>query len=153
VASVLALLAGAPVAGATIPSVFITAQTSPAGGIPCIVQTGAKAGIRLCSALPRSTVKTFDGVPIDVNVLFPPAPATGPDGDYPVVAIFSGFPSGKIGLGGLRGGFSSTTRWLDRGYAVFSMTDRGFRESCGTSESRSADLIGCAAGYTRFVDT
>src|SRR5262249_46889862 len=111
------------------------------------------AGIRLCSALPRSTVRTFDGVPIDVNVMFPPEPANGPDGDYPVVAIFSGFPSGKIGLGGLRGGFSSTTRLLDHGYAVFSRTDRGFRESCGTSESRSADLIGCAAGYTRFVDT
>src|SRR5262249_51108338 len=96
--SMLVLLACSPVAGATISSVFTTAQTSPPGGIPCTVQTGANAGVRLCNASPRSTVKTFDGVPIDVNVMFAPEPANGPDGNYPVVAMFSGWPPAKFGL-------------------------------------------------------
>ena len=29
--------------------------------------------------------------------------------------------------------------WLERGYAIFSMTDRGCRESCGSQASRDAD--------------
>ena len=90
-----ALLVAAPSARATVSSVFTAGDTSPAGGIPCAVQPD---GIRLCSASPRSTVKTFDGVPIDVNVMFPPEPATGPDGNYPAVAFFQGFSVPKIGL-------------------------------------------------------
>ena len=35
-------------------------------------------------------------------------------------------------------------RFLDRGYATFSMTDRGFRESCGSAASQAADPAGCA---------
>ena len=39
----------------------------------------------------RSTVKTFDGVPIDVRVAFPPEPASGPDGPYPLIMLFHGY--------------------------------------------------------------
>ena len=44
-------------------------------------------------------------------------------------------------------------QWLDEGYAVFSMTDRGFRESCGSQASKDADPAGCADGYVRLDDT
>ena len=137
-------LVAAPSAEAAISSVFTGAQTSPAGGIPCTVQAD---GIRLCNASPRSTVKTFDGVPIDVNVMFPAEPASGPDGNYPVVGIFPSWGQPKIGLN------ANSRRWLDRGYAVFTMTDRGWFQSCGLPAARSADPTGCAAGYSRLMDT
>ena len=51
------------------------------GNITCTVQTGANAGERWCSGI----FTTFDGAPIDINVGFPPAPASGPDGNFPIV--------------------------------------------------------------------
>jgi predicted acyl esterase len=132
-------------ANATITSVF-TNTTSP---IPCVVQA---SGVRLCDqttfspAQPRSTVKTFDGIPIDVRVAFPPAPASGPDGPYPLMMGFHGYAGSKLSL-------ATMQPWLDRGYATFSMTDRGFGESCGTGSSQSADPSGCANGYVHLMDT
>lgn len=138
VAALCALFADVP-AQAAITSVFSNTPTP----VPCAVQAN---GVRLCSALPRSTVKTFDGVPVDVTVAFPPQPASGPDGPYPLVMMFHGYAGAKLGL-------SSMQTWLDRGYATFSMTTRGFGESCGTAPARSADPAGCADGYVRLMDT
>ncbi len=133
-ASALALPAAA---SAAIPSVF-------AGQVACTVQPD---GVRFCgSTEPRSTVKTFDGVPIDVNVAFPPEPASGPDGNYPLIGSYHGYGGSKTGLGGMQ-------PFLDRGYAVFSMTDRGFRESCGSQASKDADPAGCEPGFVRLDDT
>ncbi|MBN8866719.1 MAG: acetylxylan esterase [Solirubrobacterales bacterium] len=148
------LLGQGSAAQATIPDVFD-------GAVSCAVQTdpliplpsGAQstAGQRWCGTgtsnlLSRSTAKTFDGVPIDVNVAFPPAPTSGPDGPYPLVMIFHGYSQSKIN-------FTAMQRWLQRGYAVFSMTDRGFHESCGSTASRDADPTGCADGWVRLLDT
>jgi predicted acyl esterase len=135
VASALALvLPGA--ANAAIPSVFD-------GAVNCTVQGD---GDRVCgSDSPRSTVETFDGVPIDVNVAFPPEPASGPDGGFPLIMIFHGYGGSKIGFGGME-------EWLDQGYATFSMTDRGFHESCGNASSRAADPSGCENGFVRLID-
>ena len=123
-------------AEAAIPSVL-------GGDVTCEVQGD---GVRFCgSTAPRSTSKAFDGVPIDVNVAFPPAPAGGTDGNYPLVMMFHGYGGGKLGLSAMR-------HWLDQGYATFSMTDRGFRESCGSAASKAADPAGCANGYVRLID-
>ena len=103
------MLAGPAAADAEITSVFSDTATP----VDCAVQTAPNAGIRFCSESPRSTVKSFDGVPIDVNVAFPPEPETGPDGPYPTVMMFHGYGGSKIGLSGMR-------RWLDQGYATFS---------------------------------
>jgi dienelactone hydrolase len=131
-----AALAVPQAASAEITSVF-------GGDVACTVEGD---GARFCgSTSPRSTTKTFDGVPLDVNVAFPPAPASGPDGNYPLVMLFHGY-------GGSKFSFAQMQRWLDKGYATFSMTDRGFRESCGSPASRSADPAGCAAGYVRLID-
>ncbi len=126
----------APAANAAITSVF-------GGDVSCSVQTG---GVRFCgSTAPRSTSKAFDNVPIDVNVAFPPAPASGSDGNYPLVMMFHGYGGSKLDL-------NAMNRWLSRGYATFSMTDRGFNESCGNAASVAADPTNCADGYIRLMD-
>jgi hypothetical protein len=140
------MLSASP-ADAAITSVF---SNTPAP-IPCAVQG---TGVRLCDqtiagnpgGTARSTVKTFDGVPIDVRVAFPPEPPSGPDGNYPLIMLFHGYAGSKLSL-------SSMTPFLNAGYATFSMTTRGFGQSCGTSAARSADPSGCAAGYVRLMDT
>jgi predicted acyl esterase len=127
----LGLLAPAT-AQADITSVF-------GGSVPCTTQPD---GVRFCgSTTPRSTTPTFDGVPIDVNVAFP----AGSDGPFPLIMMFHGYGGSKIGL-------SSMQEWLDKGYATFSMTDRGFHESCGTAAAKAADPGGCASGWIRLMD-
>jgi dienelactone hydrolase len=147
VAAACAALAVASPADAAITSVF----TNTAAPIPCAVQG---SGVRLCDqtiagnpgGTARSTVKTFDGVPIDVRVAFPPEPPSGPDGGYPLIMLFHGYAGSKLSL-------ANMTPFLNAGYATFSMTTRGFGQSCGTSTARSADPTGCAAGYVRLMDT
>src|SRR4051794_5751690 len=130
-------------ADAEITSVFTNTGTP----VECAVQPN---GARLCSEAasgsPRSTVSTFDGVPIDVEAAFPPAPAAGTDGPYPLMMVFQPWASPKAALKRLQ-------PWLDRGYAAFSLTPRGFGESCGTAAARTADPSGCAHGYVRLLDT
>jgi predicted acyl esterase len=146
-ASACAFMVLAPAANATITSVF---SGTPAP-IPCAVQG---SGVRLCDqtiagnpgGTARSTVKTFDNVPIDVRVAFPPAPPSGPDGPYPLVMMFHGYAGSKLSL-------STMQPLLDHGYATFSMTTRGFGESCGTSASRTAAGAFCNPGYVRLLDT
>jgi hypothetical protein len=138
----LSWLALAPPAQAEITEVFAESGTP----VPCEVLSGADEGIRFCTDTPRSTVPTFDGVPIDVNVAFPPEPELGPDRNFPVVMMFHGYAGTKIGLNGMR-------RWLNQGYATFSMTTRGFGESCGSLASRTDDPAGCANGFVRLMDT
>jgi predicted acyl esterase len=138
----LALLAAVPqAANATITSVF-NGTPSP---VPCSTLAN---GVRLCDELanPRSTVSTFDGVPIDVRVAFPRAPASGPDGPYPLIMAFHRFAGAKVP-------YQHMTYWLGHGYAVFTMTERGFGESCGTQAARQADPSGCANGFVRLMDT
>lgn len=89
---------------------------------------------------------SWDGIPIDVNLALPPAPAGGgPDGPYPQIMAFHGWGGSELGLGALR-------RWTDQGYAAFSMSARGFGRSCGALDQR---LIGVCAerGWTHLMDT
>jgi dienelactone hydrolase len=132
-------------AQADITQVF-TDTSSP---VDCTVQAAPNAGVRFCTnqaGEARSTVPTFDGVPVDVNVALPPAPASGPDGPYPTVMMFHGYGGSKIGL-------ASMKRWLDQGYATFSMTTRGFNQTCGTEAARTAGGAACDDGYLRLMDT
>ena len=125
-------------ASAEITSVF-------GGDVECTTESD---GVRFCdlgSDPTRSTVPAWDGVPIDVNVAFPPEPATGPDGNYPLMMMFHGYGGDKLGLGAMQ-------HFLDRGYATFSMTDRGFHESCGSVASQVASGGACANGYIRLID-
>jgi predicted acyl esterase len=128
-----AVLALATPASAAITKVF-------GGAVPCEVR---EDGSRFCGG-PDTRVPTFDGVPIDVNVSLPPAPGKGADGPYPLVMVFHGY-------GGSELSFASTRRWTNKGYATFTMSDRGFGRSCGGKDQ--LDDPACATGHVRLMDT
>ncbi len=90
----------------------------------------------------RSTTPTFDGIPLDVNFALPDNGGSGP---YPVVGIFHGY-------GGSKSSFKSMQRWLGQGYAVYSLSQRGFGESCGSQAARDAEPTACEDGYVRLMD-
>lgn len=125
-----ALICAAP-AGAEITSVL-------GGQVDCETQGD---GTRFCGGA-NALAETFDGQLIDVNVAFPPEPASGPDGPYPLVMHFHGYGGSKLSLEQLR-------RWTDQGYAAFSMSDRGFGP-CGAKPPPARCLDG---GWVRLMDT
>jgi predicted acyl esterase len=142
-ASVCAVLAAtavgltvAPLAEANITSVYGSA-------LSCVAQP-ANGNVRLCGG----PTTTWDGVTkIDVNVILPPAPApaSGPDGPYPLIGDFHGWGGSKIGV------IPQTQGWAQNGYAVFSMSDRGWGNSCGGTDPERL-LPKCAAGYNHLMD-
>ncbi|HEY6671222.1 MAG TPA: CocE/NonD family hydrolase [Solirubrobacterales bacterium] len=130
----------APGAHAAIPSTL---------GITCTI---AADDVRECgSTAPRSTAPSWDGTPIDVNIAFPPAPGSGTDGNYPLIIVGHGYGGSKIGFGA-SGSTSGLRRFTSQGYAVFSMTDRGFHESCGSDASITAGGSACDNGYIHLMD-
>src|SRR3954447_22615550 len=119
------LVSVALAAGLLVPQSAEAAIGSVMGGaVTCAVQAN---GQRFCGT-GAATVPSFDGTPIDVSVAFPPAPASGPDGPYPVIGLYHGWGGSKIVP--TTTATSDTQRALSRGYAVFSMTDRGWGRSC-----------------------
>jgi hypothetical protein len=130
----------APAAHAAIPDAL---------GVTCNV---AGDGVRECgSTAPRSTSPSWDGTPIDVNIAFPSAPVSGTDDSYPLIMVAHGYGGSKIGFG-TSGSTSGLRRFTSQGYAVFSMTDRGFHESCGSDASITAGGSACDNGYIRLID-
>ena len=131
--AIMVCLFAAQAADAAIPNVF--------GTVTCTtVASGGQAGQRQCGA-GAATVASWDGVPIDVSVTFPPA--SGADNNYPVVGIFHGWGGTKITPTN-----AQTQRWVSQGYAVFSMTDRGWGNSCGAFVSHAG---ACSTGYIRLM--
>ncbi|HEU5106537.1 MAG TPA: CocE/NonD family hydrolase [Solirubrobacterales bacterium] len=115
------------------------------GDVTCAVQP-ANEDVRLCGG----ETTTWDGVTqIDVNVVLPPQPDSGDDGPYPLIGVFHGWGGHKIGLEDAR-----VQDWAKRGYAVFSISDRGWGESCGGQDpDRITEPLACAAGYNHLLDT
>src|ERR1700677_2662605 len=124
-------------ANAAITSVF-------SGAVTCTTQgAGASEGQRWCGNTAGTTVPTWDGTPIDVSVAFPPA--SGTDTNYPVVGVYHAWGSTKI-----LPSSATAQRWLKLGYAVFSMTDRGWGSSCG-SPSKPANTLKAAPCENGFI--
>ncbi|HVD85836.1 MAG TPA: CocE/NonD family hydrolase [Solirubrobacterales bacterium] len=113
------------------------------GDLSCSVES-ANGDVRLCAG----TTTTWDGATkIDVDVILPPEPGSGADGPYPVIGNFHGWGGEKIGLN------DQTQGWAERGYAVFSMSDRGWGQSCGSSDPEKLPVNpACAAGYNHLMD-
>jgi predicted acyl esterase len=134
IALALALLAPS-LADASIPQAL---------GVTCTVQV---SGQRFCGNAtspftPPTLAPSWDGTPIDVAIAFPPI--TGTDANYPVVGMFHGWGGSKQALSA-----SAAQRWLNQGYAVFSMTDRGFWASCGILVP--VKPASCAKGYIHLM--
>jgi predicted acyl esterase len=128
-------LAAAPVASAEIKSVFD-------GRIAC---TTVESGVRYCEGSTATRVASFDGMPIDLNVAFPPAPAKGADGNYPLLFLLHGW-------GGSKSGRATLERWANRGYAVLSNSSRGWAGSCGMNTRFEGDCLGLGH-HNRLADT
>jgi fermentation-respiration switch protein FrsA (DUF1100 family) len=124
-----ALLAAAPAANADVTEAFDGALDCTTGG----------DGKRTCAGI----VNSFDGAPIDVNLFLPEEPASGTDGDYPLIMEFHGWGGSKLG---------GHSRWTDNGYAYFSMSDRGWGMSCGGTDPNRLTPA-CAEGYIHLMDT
>ncbi len=137
-ATLLTLLALVPSAHAAFPSLY-------GGDLACAAQPG-DGNVRLCGG----ETTTWDGkTQIDVNVVLPPEPGSGDDGPYPLIGVFHGWGGSKIGLEDAR-----VRDWAERGYAVFSISDRGWGDSCGGSDpDRLLEPEACAAGYNHLLDT
>jgi predicted acyl esterase len=137
-AAVLAALVVVPAARADSSSLYD-------GDLSCSAQA-ANGNVRLCGG----ETTTWDGkTQIDVNVVLPPAPSAGADGPYPLIGVFHGWGGSKIGLEDPR-----VQDWAEAGYAVFSISDRGWGESCGALDpDRLSEPEACAAGYNHLLDT
>ena len=138
VPAMLAVLVLVPSARADFPTLY-------GGDLTCAAQSG-NGDVRLCSG----ETTTWDGkTQIDVNVVLPPTPSAGDDGPYPLIGVFHGWGGHKIGLEDAR-----VQDWAEQGYAVFSISDRGWGESCGASDpDRLLEPEACAAGYNHLLDT
>lgn len=97
-----------------------------------------------------TTVPSWDGTPIDVSVILPPKPASGPDGNFPVVGVFHGYGGSKIIGSQTPTSSDAAQRWVAQGYAVFSITDRGFWASCGALVPAPKPSA-CANGYIHLM--
>ncbi len=128
------------VATATLFALFgARAQAAPVSsvlGIPCATQP---SGVQACVGDTAHRVKSWDGVPLDVNVWLPPAAQHGP---FPLIVSHHGW-------GGSKSGDPSLAL---QGYAVLAYTARGFGDSCGSAASRAADPAGCAKGWIHLDD-
>lgn len=125
-----------------VPSARAAFPTLYGGALACAAQP-ASGNVRLC---PGETT-TWDGTTkIDVNVVLPPQPGVGDDGPYPLIGLFHGWGGSKIGLADPR-----VRQWAEAGYAVFSMSDRGWGNSCGSTDPDRL-LPACAAGYNHLMD-
>lgn len=134
--ALLICLAAASSADAAITSVF--------GSVSCTVSsTAGQVGNRICGNS-TAQVATWDGMPIDVSVAFPPA--SGSDTNWPVVGIFHGWGGSKI-----LPTSATAQRWLNQGYAVFSITDRGWGSSCGGANLGLEKTGACKKGYIRLM--
>ncbi|HNA44922.1 MAG TPA: acetylxylan esterase [Solirubrobacterales bacterium] len=118
------------------------AAAPPPLGISCTV--AGDNSLQCGSTSPRSTAETWDGTPIDVNIALPD-PAEFGTGPYPLVMMFHGYGQSKLP-------FAQMAHYTDKGYAAFTMSDRGMAESCGSVASVAADPDGCDGQYIHMLD-
>ncbi len=140
------VIAAAVAALALLPA---TARAADPFGHPCTPQNG----VRFCPTTDLAQrVPSFDGVPLDVDVTLPP---TG-DGPFPTIVMEHGYPGTKQTFQAAtpEGNGGSTYHYNDvfyaqQGYAVMTLSARGFGRSCGVPDSRTA---GCERGWTHIAD-
>ena len=118
-------------------------------------------GVRFCPTTEAGAgrtangVKTFDGVPLDVDVTLP---ATG-NGPFPTIVMIHGWGNDKTSFEAStpQGDGNETYHYnniffAQHGYAVVNYTARGWGHSCGGGPS--ADHSGpCANGFIQLDDT
>lgn len=145
--------------GAAAPPTPVTAvlarQTMSGAPVPC---TARPDGIRVCHGDVGGPggadlrLKSFDGTPLALYVTLPAAPASGPDGGYPLVVQSHGWGAAPTGPDDRQYGGPTAAEWAGAGYAVVQLAARGWGNSCGTEASRLVSPDACAKGYLRLGD-
>lgn len=132
-ASALALVLPAPAA---------LAQPAPFGHA-----CSAEDGVRFCPTTDLAgRVKSWDGVPLDVDVTLPPSG----DGPFPTILLLHGLTQTKTAFEGTgRDPLYNIVAFARRGYAVVTPTARGFGNSCGKSLQGTP---GCERAWARLDD-
>ncbi len=144
--AVVGVLVIAPAAQAVTPErVFgneVACETLPANG-----------NIRYCHGF------VFKGwqekTKFDVNVFLPPE--SSGQGPFPTIGEYHGWGGAKYGLVEEGGGFTQVKDpriqgWAEEGYAVFSMSDRGWGLSCGAFDPQIKVEAVCGNGYNHLMD-
>jgi fermentation-respiration switch protein FrsA (DUF1100 family) len=120
-------------------------------GHPCQAQNG----VRFCpTSSSAQRVRTFDGVPLDVDVTLPPT-GTGP---FPTIVMLHGWGGSKTAFesddpagDGSNTYHYNNTYYARHGYAVVNYSARGFGNSCGGGPG--GDHAGpCGKGYVHLAD-
>jgi hypothetical protein len=134
------------------PAAQAAPPTEVLGGVPCKAVTG---GVTECNG----PTHTWDGTKIDVNVFLPPESVGS--GPFPLIGDFHGWGGSKQGLktdepisgSGLtfEQKDSRIQPWAESGYAVFSMSDRGWAHSCGKFDAAKVTTE-CAQGWNHLMD-
>ena len=141
-------------ASAAIPTV-LGGHTISGSAIPCTAQPDQ---VRVCHGTDGGLggtdlrLKSFDGSPLEVWVMLPPAPTTGPDGPYPLVVQSHGWDGPSSGPNDSQFFGPTADGWAKQGYAVLQLVARGWGDSCGTMQSRSVNPTACVNGYIRLDD-
>ena len=133
------LLALIPVLALAVPA---AAHAADPFGHPCTAQSG----VRFCpTANDAQRVPSWDGVPMDVDVTLP---ETG-DGPFPTIVMMHGWGGNKLSFEN-GAPYYSNTWFAQNGYAVLTLSARGFGRSCGAPASRTSP--GCDRGWVRLAD-
>ena len=146
-------LAPVSLSRAAITGVF-AGQTISGGAIPCTAQAD---GVRVChgsdggNSGPDLRLKSWDGTPLEVYVILPPAGA-GTDGSYPLVVQNHGWGNSAGGPGNTEFFGPTGDQWAKDGLAVLQLTARGFGDSCGKATSTAGQIACGASGYIRLDD-
>jgi X-Pro dipeptidyl-peptidase (S15 family) len=141
-------------ASAQITGVFAR-ETVSGNAIPCTAQSD---GVRVCEGMDGGggasdlRLKSFDGTPLGLYVVLPPKPASGADGNYPLIVQSHGWDSPTAGPSDTQYFGPTGDQWAKDGVAVLELDARGFGDSCGTAASRLADPSGCLNGYIHLDD-
>jgi predicted acyl esterase len=129
-------------------------ERAEALGLTCRTLTGASSSLIRCDG----PVKSFDQIPLDVTVSLP----TSGSAPFPTILQLGGWPGGKLAMTDTACGvrvdcdpyWPEVHHWNEvwftqRGYASITYEARGFKKSCGPTESDPA----CVSGYTRLADS
>jgi hypothetical protein len=90
--------------------------------------------------LSHSGLPANQRVPLDFKLYLPPAPVTGPDGNYPLVIFLHGWGGSRSSIGG--GLESEFEPYAQAGYAVLTYTERAWGASCGAQQQLNIECIG-----------
>lgn len=122
-----------------------SAQVMPFGKLVCTAQDGA----RNCPGSEATRIATFEGDGLlDVNVALPASGDTG----LPLIVMHHGYGGSKYEYDKLDSQLGRMADYAKRGYAVLSLSARGFAGSCGTPRARLSGGPGCLKGWIHLDD-